>query len=465
MFLACQFTDEQTGGHCPTLAAHFTGTKQKWFTFTNGTHIDSLDPATFNRWYDFLELYVAKRAPSAAGRDARPRRRRSTHASMGVPGVTLPDDPIQAQPTYAAALAAFEALPPVRILFDNGAGGAPGHAGRGLRAVVRRASRCRARRRTRGTSAPAARSRDRRRQRPFTWNPAPGRRPTSPATPAAGRAVDGDADLPLAEPAGGHGAVATCRAPLGRNTVVVGAGALQAWIKASVADVDLQVTVSEVRPDGKETFVQNGWLRASAAQARREEEHAARAGPEPARADAAPLPKGKFTQLTVPLYYEGHAYRAGSRIRVTISAPGGDQPVWAFARRVPKGTAKARRALRDALAAAPAGRAGRHRPDAAAALPGPARRALPLAPGAPTGRVTPRCGSWPHGSAGRARGLLDEVSDCLGVAEVDGVRAVDLARVRVHALCLEPLEVGRASPGPAWTRGTSSGWSSTPARR
>jgi hypothetical protein len=62
-FMACQWTDEQTGGHCPDLAEHFTGTRKKWFTFTNGAHIDSLDPATFNRWLDFLELYVAKQPP------------------------------------------------------------------------------------------------------------------------------------------------------------------------------------------------------------------------------------------------------------------------------------------------------------------------------------------------------------------------------------------------------------------
>ena len=54
VFLACQWTDEQTGGHCPNLAHRFTGTNRKWFTFTNGVHTDSLDPATFNRWYDFL---------------------------------------------------------------------------------------------------------------------------------------------------------------------------------------------------------------------------------------------------------------------------------------------------------------------------------------------------------------------------------------------------------------------------
>ena len=62
-FMACQWEDEQTGGHCPDLAQHFTGTKRKWFTFTNGAHVDSLDPYTFDRWYDFLELYVAHQAP------------------------------------------------------------------------------------------------------------------------------------------------------------------------------------------------------------------------------------------------------------------------------------------------------------------------------------------------------------------------------------------------------------------
>ena len=62
-FMACQWEDEQTGGHCPELVQHFTGTSKKWFTFTNGAHIDSLDPATFDRWYDFLELFVAHQAP------------------------------------------------------------------------------------------------------------------------------------------------------------------------------------------------------------------------------------------------------------------------------------------------------------------------------------------------------------------------------------------------------------------
>src|SRR5205823_11702516 len=53
------------------------------------------------------------------------------------------------------------------------------------------------------------------------------------------------------------------------------------------------------------------------------------------RKDAAPLPSGRFAKVTVPLYYEGHAYRAGSRIRVTITAPSGDQPVWSFSNTMP----------------------------------------------------------------------------------------------------------------------------------
>jgi predicted acyl esterase len=48
------------------------------------------------------------------------------------------------------------------------------------------------------------------------------------------------------------------------------------------------------------------------------------------RDTTAKLPKGKFSKLVIPLYYEGHMYRKGSRLRVTIQAPGGDQPVWAF---------------------------------------------------------------------------------------------------------------------------------------
>ena len=92
-FVACQWTDEQTGGHCPTLASRFTGTDKKWFTFTNGTHVDSLAPETFNRWYDFLKLYVAKEAPAMNQAAIRAGAPLIYQAAMGIDGVMLPPGP------------------------------------------------------------------------------------------------------------------------------------------------------------------------------------------------------------------------------------------------------------------------------------------------------------------------------------------------------------------------------------
>ena len=45
---------------------------------------------------------------------------------------------------------------------------------------------------------------------------------------------------------------------------MIGAGAVNLWVRSSTPNVDLQATISEVRPDGKETFVQNGWVRGNA---------------------------------------------------------------------------------------------------------------------------------------------------------------------------------------------------------
>jgi predicted acyl esterase len=345
VFLACQFTDEQTGGHCPTLARRFTGTRRKWFTFTNGTHIDSLDPATFNRWYDFLELYVARRAPNLpAGLKALAPT--IFAAVTGVPGVTLPDDPLQGKPTYEAALAAFEEQPAVRMLFDNGAGGAtPGAPVPGFEQSFSRfplpgtsprswylgTDGTLQRHRGKGTGADG-----------FTWDPV-----ARPPTSFTGNTSSGAGGLWTAAPpyrwaqSPAGSALSYVTAPLDTTTTVVGAGAVQAWIMASVPSVDLQVTVSEVRPDGKETFVQNGWLRTSGRKLDSEKSSVLEPVPTLAEADDAPLPAGRFTKVTVPLYYQGHVYRAGSRIRLVVSAPGGDQPVWSFGSTTPAAPATA----------------------------------------------------------------------------------------------------------------------------
>jgi len=359
VFMACQFEDEQTGGHCPTLAEHMTGTDKKWFTYTNGAHIDSLDPETFNRWYDFLSLYVGHQAPSQNAAVVQGAAPVVYQAALGVPQddrVTLPPDPIQSDPSYDSALSTFEALPSVRVLFDNGAGSNPG-----------------------ASSNPG--------------DPYPGFEASWPSFPAPGTTAkrwflgakgslndqqtgtgvnwytsDASALSPTdygdntgtgglwgnasqwdwkwkPNPAGS--AVSFVTAPLKDNTVVVGAGSVKLWVKSSTPDVDLLATISEISADGKETFVQNGWLRASERKLATGDDNIFKQAssdlepvPSMLKTDVKPMPKGKFVKLVIPLYYEGHAYRAGTRIRVTIAAPNGTQPIWSTTQAVPSGTAK-----------------------------------------------------------------------------------------------------------------------------
>ena len=121
---------------------------------------------------------------------------------------------------------------------------------------------------------------------------------------------------------------------------MVGAGALEAWIKSAARNVDLQATVTEVRPDGQETYVQSGWLRASERKLDAKRSTLLEPVLSLRKKDSAPLPKGKLARVTVPLYYQGHVYRAGSRVRVSLASPRGDNPIWAFREIVPRSDTK-----------------------------------------------------------------------------------------------------------------------------
>jgi hypothetical protein len=358
-FMACQWQDEQTGGHCADLAEHFTGTEHKWFTFTNGAHIDSLDPYTLNRLDDFLMLYVARDAPIENKGILHAAAPFVYQAAFGLPSedhVTLPSDPIQEKPKYAEALSAFTALPEIRVLFDNGAGSAPSGGTT-----------------TPGNPYPGF-------ERSFSAFPIPGTVARSwylgPAGALAEETATSDgvdtytADAnatPRTDYTGGAGpgglwgvasqwqwnwvqppagsAASYVSAPLSADTVAVGGGAVNLWVKSSTPDVDLQATVSEVGPDGNETFVQNGWIRASERKLATTSENMFKETPDSLTpiptflaSDVQPMPAGEFVPVTIPLYFEGHAYRAGSRVRVTISAPNGTQPVWSFDDTQPEGT-------------------------------------------------------------------------------------------------------------------------------
>ena len=128
--------------------------------------------------------------------------------------------------------------------------------------------------------------------------------------------------------------------PLRSNTTVIGAGGVRVWVRSSAPSVDLQATVTEVRPDGKETFVQNGWVRGDERKLNRRKSTPLDPVLSGRRSDVSPLPRHRFVPVTIPLYYEGHVYRAGSRIRVVIAAPNGEQPIWSLDKTEPSGRAR-----------------------------------------------------------------------------------------------------------------------------
>ena len=101
-------------------------------------------------------------------------------------------------------------------------------------------------------------------------------------------------------------------------------------LKSTAADTDLQATVSEVLPDGKEMYVTSGFLRADDRALDAATSTATHPVPTFLASTASPLPKDKFTLVRIPIDPIGFAFRAGSRIRITVEAPGGTRPEWAF---------------------------------------------------------------------------------------------------------------------------------------
>jgi putative CocE/NonD family hydrolase len=125
-------------------------------------------------------------------------------------------------------------------------------------------------------------------------------------------------------------ALAYATPPLTQDTTIVGQGSVDLWLRSNVFDTDIQVTLTEIRPDGLETYVQSGWLRASHRTLAESGNTRSIAIQTHLEADASPLPPGEFVPMRVDLFAVAHSFRAGSRIRISIEAPGGDRTRWAF---------------------------------------------------------------------------------------------------------------------------------------
>lgn len=110
---------------------------------------------------------------------------------------------------------------------------------------------------------------------------------------------------------------------LAHDVEVFGPASADLWISSTATDTDLQVTVTEVRPDGQEQWIQRGWLRLSHRALDPARSTALRPYHTHQQADAAPLKPGAPVPARVEVMPFGHVFRAGSSIRFTVEAPTG----------------------------------------------------------------------------------------------------------------------------------------------
>lgn len=119
------------------------------------------------------------------------------------------------------------------------------------------------------------------------------------------------------------GSLAYTSAPLKNDLVTYGPGSADLWLSTPMGpDMDVQVTLTQLLPDGQEVYVQRGWLRLSSRALDQDKSTALR----PWRLDTPdsllPLEPDVPVLGRVELPPFSHTYRAGTRLRLWIDAPG-----------------------------------------------------------------------------------------------------------------------------------------------
>ena len=328
VFLAGAWEDEQTGPFFFTLLDQMKASPLTRFTVYNGVHPDGFAPQILVEWKAFLDIYVAHAIPQT-----------SDDVRLLAPvlfknvfklSLDLPPDRFSQYATWEEAKVAYEAEPPLRAIFEDGAGpdlGAP-----------------------KGTF-----------ERRFAAWPPPETTPlrlyfheSGALASAAPTAATGGSTFQLDPEAGHRGILAPGAnvwdplpaydwkplpagadvvfesAPLDDDLVMLGTGSVDLWVRSPVDDADLEVNLIEVRPDGQERYIQSGWLRASL---RKLAANATELWPEHTyrQEDEALLVPGAWTPARVGIAGFSYVFRKGSQIRVTVDTPGDSRAAWQFA--------------------------------------------------------------------------------------------------------------------------------------
>ena len=320
-FASLEFDDEETSSNAILAASkNLLGANDKvWLNLGSGHHRDSVTPDTITQYFEFLDIYVAHRAPEP---------KLLVNLLKDVvfgDGSATPPLPATLFQSYEQARASFEARPRVRLLLDLPKGAAEG-MNTGARWDVS----------TSTFPVPGSTT--------STWFFGPGGSLTTNA-PSASSAVDYRPDAVsrrhdpgpavvehpepfLWTPLAADASVGFVSQTLDHDVVAVGAAAANITLSSSAADTDLAVTISEVRPDGQEMLVGTGVQRVS----RRHVDAAASTATQPAFTQDRdePLAPGATVSVPVQVLPMAHVFRAGSKIRVTVAGVNGDRERWAF---------------------------------------------------------------------------------------------------------------------------------------
>lgn len=331
VFLAGAWQDEQTGPQFIDMLDEFTDSPDLKVTLYNGRHPDGYAPQVLTRWLEFLQFYVADQVPHlddglrAAAPDY-------FEDAFGTPGLVFqPDRFAQYYPDrYDDALAAYQSEPPIRVLYESGAGGqVPG-------APVSLVE-------TNYESWPPKGTET----RSFYLDGDGGLVDDAPTDDGVARYANdlasgsedffGEKGYELLAPVWDldwtrfvdGDSLGYITEPFTQPAVLGGPGYAELFMAVPDGDADVQVSISLVRPDDTEWLITSGLLRLSD-RAEADSSTELRIDRTFSAADSEPMPKNKLTRVTVALPSFAQAFRVGDRLAVSISSPGRNFGAWTF---------------------------------------------------------------------------------------------------------------------------------------
>lgn len=335
-FLINAWQDEQVGSRSTHLLDRLETTWR--FLGTNGDHGEYYGQEVFPHIIRFLSYYLKEEIPEGDRFTVTETRQVLNPSGRAIPGRS---ETVERNATFEEALEAYESEDPVIVNWENGA-----HGGRNAAWSA-----------TYDAWPPSQQEawrlhlRDDGSMTEDGWTaPVPWETPLDAIEARRAGAVDylyapavgseqrgGVIDGPPGTGWGGGTPPATSATfetdALERDAVLLGSASVDLWFTSTAPDTDIAVTISEVRPDGQEMFIQQGWLRASQRHEDARFSTELRPFQTHRQGDVAPITPGHAAKLRIEVFPFGHVLREGSKLRLTVAAPHAWPDYWGFAAR------------------------------------------------------------------------------------------------------------------------------------